>query len=130
MSNKVLIVDDESIQRQIITHIIKKTVIVPPPLLIYEAMDGNEAVQKVLSDSVNIIIMDITMPNCNGIEATEMIRMFNPKVLIYACTAADVSSEIQQKCFNVGMNGFFHKPFQMKDGKIVNKLLNFKLKKI
>lgn len=128
MSNtKILIVDDEYIQRKIISHVLNKTIRIPPPLDIYEAEDGNIAVSKIIEEDIQLIIMDITMPNCDGIEATKLIRMFNRTVKIYACTAADITSHLKDQCLKIGMNGFFHKPFTINSANTLNKVL-FNLK--
>lgn len=122
--NSILIVDDEKIQRKIIRYSLEKNIPIPPPLCVLEAEDGNEAVKKTLnSKDLKIIIMDITMPNCNGLEATQLIRMFNKKVKIFACTAANITSEIELDCKKVGMDGFFNKPFDINSIKILNKYL-------
>ena len=110
---KIMIVDDEKIQRLTISHTLKKR-LSNYISTIEEAIDGNDAIQKLIKNKdINIILMDITMPNCDGIEATKMIRLFNKKVKIYAVTAANITSELKIKCRTAGMDNFLNKPFNI-----------------
>jgi len=72
------------------------------------ALNGRQAVEKALSETFDLILMDIQMPELDGIEATQKIRSAGLTVPIVAMTAAD-ESEAQQ-FFDVGMNGFYQKP--------------------
>ena len=119
----ILIVDDEFIQRTVIEYILKKELIIPPPYKYYKAIDGNDAINKCLLHKINIIIMDITMPKCNGIDATKMIRMYDNNVQIYACTAAD-TSQVKKLCLESGMNGFFNKPFDKESVLRLNEIIH------
>jgi DNA-binding NarL/FixJ family response regulator len=51
-----------------------------------EAHDGLEALELVKSLKVDIVIMDISMPNLNGIEATKQLKKFNPEIRIVIYT--------------------------------------------
>ena len=123
MSMSILIVDDETLQRKIIEYILKKRLSIPPPYIISHAIDGNDAVNKCLMNKYHIILMDITMPKCNGIDATKMIRMYDKNVRIFACTAAD-TPDIKELCDKSGMNGFFKKPFNQNYALKLDKLIH------
>ena len=115
----ILLVDDENIQRDIIEMFLIKSIKIPPPLHFYHAKNGNQAIRQVVEhEELDFIIMDITMPDCNGIEATKLIRKINKKVLIYACTAEH--EDIKKECLEAGMNGFFTKPFKTDYGIKIN----------
>lgn len=106
---KILIVDDNTTQRNIINFMLNITLTNP---VIFEAINGREAVEITMKHpEIDFIIMDLTMPILDGFDATKLIRMFNKKTIIYACSAASNISEFKQKCFEVGMNGVFNKPF-------------------
>ena len=63
----------------------------------------------------DLILMDVHMPEMDGIEATRRIRQHNPANLqprIVAMTAG-VLKDDQQLCLNAGMNSFLGKPFKL-----------------
>ena len=78
---------------------------------IIEAKDGLEAVSLFLSEKPDIILMDIQMPNMNGIDATKEIRKLevNSEVPIIALTAGNMAGE-KERCLESGMNDFMAKP--------------------
>ncbi|MBY6032315.1 PAS domain S-box protein [Marinobacter daepoensis] len=79
------------------------------------AKDGVEAVKQAESIHYDAILMDLRMPNMNGLEATEAIRQsggFNAHTPIIAVTANAEKSEID-RCKRTGMNDFVSKPFNL-----------------
>ena len=74
------------------------------------ADNGKIAIEKLQTDSYDIILMDLQMPVMNGFEATEYIRntMYS-KIPIIALTA-DVTTVDLAKCKSVGMNDYIAKP--------------------
>ncbi len=78
------------------------------------AENGKVAIEKLQTNSYDIILMDIQMPEMNGIEATEYIRKkMNSNIPIIALTA-DVTMDDLEKCKAVGMNGHISKPIDEK----------------
>jgi PAS domain S-box-containing protein len=76
--------------------------------------NGKLAVEKLQTNSYDIILMDLQMPEMNGFEATEYIRnKMNSKVPIMALTA-DVTTVDLAKCKAVGMNDYIAKPVDEK----------------
>jgi PAS domain S-box-containing protein len=76
---RVLVADDHKILRQGLIHALKSC---PNIQVIGEAENGQEAVGKALALEPDVIIMDITMPKMNGIEATRRVKQFNPKIKV------------------------------------------------
>jgi CheY-like chemotaxis protein len=76
------------------------------------AINGREAVQKALAPGADfaLILMDIQMPELDGLEATTLIRQHRADLPIFAMTAHALESE-RQRCLEVGMNGHIAKPF-------------------
>ena len=78
------------------------------------ANNGIEAVEKVMMNDFDVILMDISMPEWNGFEATAKIRDLaddtKSSIPVIAFTAY-ASKEDQQKVIESGMNGFIPKPF-------------------
>lgn len=73
------------------------------------AADGVEAVEKVLSEHFDLVLMDIKMPRLDGLEATREIRKTNREVPIIALTAHAFNSD-KEAAIAAGCNGFLVKP--------------------
>ncbi len=74
------------------------------------ADNGKIAIEKLQTKSYDIILMDMLMPEMNGVEATEYIRnKMNSKIPIIALTA-DVTTVDLAKCKAIGMNDYIAKP--------------------
>jgi PAS domain S-box-containing protein len=78
------------------------------------AVNGKIAIEKLQSNTYDIILMDLQMPVMNGFEATEHIRkQMKSKIPIIALTA-DVTTVDLEKCKAVGMNDYIAKPVDEK----------------
>jgi two-component system CheB/CheR fusion protein len=78
------------------------------------AANGKIAIEKLQTNSYDIILMDLQMPEMNGFEATHYIRnTLNSKIPIIALTA-DVTTVDLTKCKAVGMNDYIAKPIDEK----------------
>lgn len=82
------------------------------------ALNGKEVLENVKENDFHLILMDIEMPEMDGIEAAINIRMGgsqikNPQIPIIALTAHALH-EIQDKCSQAGMNYFVTKPLDFK----------------
>ena len=76
--------------------------------------NGLEAIEAYQKKSYDLILMDIQMPEMDGLEATQRIREIegeNPKITIIALTANALTSD-RIRCIESGMNDFLSKPFQ------------------
>jgi PAS domain S-box-containing protein len=104
----ILIVEDNKINMLLAKTLIKRVV---PNCTIFEAIDGNQAVEQYKKFDIDVIFMDIQMPNKNGYEATQEIRLLETtkKTPIIAITAGILQGE-KEKCFNYGMNDYLAKP--------------------
>ena len=73
------------------------------------ANDGKEAVEKATSESFDVILMDINMPNMNGYEATKALREKGFTIPILALTASVLRGEVN-KCLEAGCDDYLPKP--------------------
>ena len=81
MNIKIVVVDEHKILREGLSTLIDKQ---PDMEIIGEATDGREALQLMEELKPDLILMDVTMPNLNGIEATRKIKSKNPNIEIIA----------------------------------------------
>jgi PAS domain S-box-containing protein len=70
-----------------------------------EAVDGQDAVEKAHQLHPDLVIMDVSMPNLNGLEATRVIRRNLPDTQILILTQHD-SQEMMRQALNAGARGF------------------------
>ena len=86
---KLLIVDDEQLEREGMQAIIERHF---PHVGIRQAKNGNMAVELAKEFSPDLILMDIKMPGMNGLEAMEAIKAERPETKFIMVTAYDTFS--------------------------------------
>ena len=89
------------------------------------AINGREAINISKSAIIDIVLMDIQMPEINGLETTKAIKQSNPNLPIIGVSAYCSSSEIQD-CIDAGCSGFISKPYKEKD--ILNEIAKYLIK--
>lgn len=103
----VLIAEDDEVSQELITIMTEKFC---KKVLI--AKNGIEAVNTCKKNpDIDLILMDIKMPELNGYEATRRIRKFNKDVIIFAQTAYAFMGD-KEKTFKAGCNDFISKPIK------------------
>jgi CheY-like chemotaxis protein len=80
---------------------------------IIRANDGAEAINITKTMDIDLILMDIIMPNIDGFEAFESIRKIKPNIPIIAVTAQAFAQE-QKRIQNLGFNDYLTKPISPK----------------
>ena len=106
----ILIVDDAAFMRLTIRKIMEPE----GHTIIGEAATGVEAVQQFAELRPDVVILDITMPDMNGIEALKRIKILDPKAKIVICSAMGQKSMVA-KAVELGAEEFIVKPFENKD---------------
>lgn len=103
---KVLIADDNAINRRIVSHMMQKR-----NAEVFFAVNGQEAVDNVRDQPIDVLILDLNMPVMDGFEAAKAIREeLNSFVPIIACTAS-IDSDDNKRCLEYGMNACISKPY-------------------
>ncbi len=101
---EILVAEDEELNWFFVREMLRQT-----GAEIHRARNGREAVDLTRKLSPDVILMDIKMPEMNGIEATRLIRAFNEEVPIIAQTAF-VMAEEKEESLLAGCNHFVTKP--------------------
>ncbi len=104
---KVLVVDDASFMRVTIKNILEAN----GHEMIGEAGDGAEAIEKYESLKPELVILDITMPEMNGIEALKKIKEKDPDAKVIICSAMGYQQMLAQ-AIECGAEEFIVKPFE------------------
>ena len=110
---RVLVVEDDSTNRMLATNILKRN-----GYSVAIARDGVEAVDMCTQESFDLILMDVQMPNMNGLEATGAIRKLEVArgrhTPILALTAHAMEGD-RERCVQAGMDDYMSKPIHAKD---------------
>jgi DNA-binding NarL/FixJ family response regulator len=86
---RIVIVDDSPLYRRTIRKILEKQ---PNLQVVAEAGDGVYGIQAVRTHRPDVVIMDVTLPILNGIDATRKIKFEFPKVRVIVLSIHDVES--------------------------------------
>ncbi|WOT03912.1 ATP-binding protein [Shewanella youngdeokensis] len=105
----VLVVEDSKVNQMMIKMMLVKFKINP-----IIANNGQEALDYLANNSVDIIFMDCRMPIVDGFEATSRLRKQGYSKPIIALTASTTSVETEQ-CYSCGMDEIINKPYQQND---------------
>lgn len=104
---KVLIVDDAAFMRMMIKDILIKNGFE----ISGEAPNGLKAVELYKADKPDVVTLDITMPEMDGIQALKEIRTFDPSSKVIMCSAMGQQAMVME-AIKSGAKDFIVKPFQ------------------
>ncbi len=107
MSQKVLIADDAAFMRMMIKDILLSN----GYEIAGEANNGLKAVELYKKEKPDIVMMDITMPEMDGITAVKEIRKLDPSAKVVMCSALGQQSMVME-AIQSGAKDFIVKPFQ------------------
>jgi len=106
-----LVVDDQAVNLLVAQRLLQK---IWPDCRVHIATSGQEALLWLQTNSVDMVLMDMFMPEMDGIEATHLIRSLNTpvhSVKIIGLTASSNSNDHKQ-CLEAGMNDIVFKPLE------------------
>ncbi|MCE5168066.1 response regulator [Paenibacillus profundus] len=107
MAKRILIVDDAAFMRMMIRDILTKNGFD----VVGEASDGAQAIEKYKEHKPDLITMDITMPEMDGITALKEIRKIDPSAKVIMCSAMGQQAMVID-AIQAGAKDFIVKPFQ------------------
>ncbi|HEY9704372.1 MAG TPA: response regulator, partial [Allocoleopsis sp.] len=112
MPLKILVAEDNVVNQKIAIMTLKR--------LGYQAdlaENGREVIEKLKQDCYDVVLMDVQMPELNGMETCLYIRnnMSKDRQPYIIAVTANAMEEDRQKCLQVGMNDFLRKPFKVEE---------------
>lgn len=118
----ILVVEDSPTMRQLISFAIKRI----PQSRIIEATDGVDALKKLSSEKIDIILADINMPIMDGLKLVSLVRG-NPsyKDIPIIIITTEGAEEDKKKALAIGANAYLTKPIQTQElMKLVNSFIS------
>jgi len=106
---KVLVAEDNVVNQRVVLKLLERLGVKADL-----AADGAQAVAKALEHRYDLVLMDVQMPERDGVSATREIRRLLPagsQPLIYGLTA-HATMEFRDICLAAGMDGYFTKPLE------------------
>ena len=107
MGKKILLVDDAAFMRKMIKDTLTKNGYTD----VFEAVDGADAVEKYAEIAPDLVFMDITMPNMDGLEALKAIKGGDPNATVIMCSAMGQEAMVID-AIKSGAKDFIVKPFK------------------
>ena len=104
----ILVTDDQEINRKVVSSLLAQE-----GHRVVEVSGGADAVAAAAQNDFDVVLMDLQMPDIDGLEATHRIRAlegYRSRVPIIALTA-NILNEERERCLHAGMDGFIVKPF-------------------
>jgi two-component system chemotaxis response regulator CheY len=117
----ILVVEDSPTMRQLISFAIKRV----PNSHVFEATDGVDALKKLASEKIDLILADINMPVMDGLKLVSLVRG-NPtyKDIPIIIVTTEGAEEDRKRALAIGANAYLPKPIQTQELiKLVNGFL-------
>ena len=102
-----LLCDDSAVVRKMLRHILNES----PVEKVFEAIDGNQAVEMYRLHRPDIVFMDIVMPGKTGIQALSEIRAHDPSARVIMASSTGTSKNLKA-AIDSGAVDFIQKPFE------------------
>lgn len=109
--NRVLIVDDSSTMRGIVRKVLSASRF---SLDLYEASEGEDAIEQLRAGKFGMVFLDYNMPGLNGFETLAMIKRDHPDAAVVMITS-DLDEAVADRAYAAGVTAFLKKPFYPSD---------------
>ena len=108
----ILVVEDSPTMRQLISFAMKRI----PNAIVIEATDGVDALKKLSSDKIDLILADINMPVMDGLKLVSLVRG-NPsfKDIPIIMVTTEGAEEDRKRAIAIGANAYLPKPIQTQE---------------
>lgn len=122
MKHKILVVDDERGICEILDRFLTRK-----GYEVITALNGETALKKVKNDKPNIVLLDIRMPNMNGVDVLKEIRKIDKELAVVMVTA-DTDEQVGKMCVELGAYDYITKPLGLEylESVLMVKLLDCK----
>lgn len=108
-SKSILVAEDDPINFKYLQLLLQKRT----GATVVWAKDGQEAYEKIINhDGIDIVLLDLQLPELNGLEVLSEVRKVVPELPIIMQTANSWNNE-EEDCLASGANGFFSKPLKI-----------------
>ncbi|OOQ57988.1 hybrid sensor histidine kinase/response regulator [Mucilaginibacter pedocola] len=107
---KILVAEDNPVNQMVIKQVLKKFGYIPTL-----AHNGKEAFEATQAENYDLVLMDVQMPEMDGLEATRSIRSQNAHQPIIMAMTASAMPEDKIACLQAGMNYFLSKPISFNE---------------
>jgi CheY-like chemotaxis protein/nitrogen-specific signal transduction histidine kinase len=105
---KIMVAEDNPVNQLLILKILDKLGYVPTL-----TATGKEALQALDQEYHDIVLMDVELPEMNGLEATRYIRKHHTKQPLIVAMTANVMAENREECYKAGMDNYITKPIKL-----------------
>jgi CheY-like chemotaxis protein len=104
----ILIVEDDIVNQKLIERILQKLGYITDTV-----SDGIHVLSSLIKKEYNVILMDVRMPEMDGLEATMNIRKMQIEQPYIIAMTANAMSNDKDECIQIGMNDYISKPMRM-----------------
>jgi len=107
---RILITEDNPVNYKLAERVLSKLGYIPG-----KAMNGREAIEAVKHQHYDVILMDVQMPEMDGMEATRIIRSLEQRQPIIIAMTANAMQGDREACLDAGMDDYISKPIKLEE---------------